>query len=455
MSILIPLILSSLTGYLIIITLFREKTIINKTLTLVLSAGLGIGLNSVLTFYSFFIMNGFNRKAIWTFSSVIPFILILINHKTILYKMKNCSFKINFLSPVVWTLWGVLFYIILFMAKAHPFGQWDAWALYNMKMKFLLFGADHWKDIFEKLHWYTQPDYPLLLPFINVYHFALSQTPQQTVPLITGVVFTMLIGWVIFGGLKQIMSSSVAFFASLLLLSNPFFIFQSTGQYADTILAYYLLASILCIQLTLLYSNKPLAFLSGLMLGLMTFVKNEGIVIAIILISIFIVYLVFKSVPKEEKNKWLLLIPFLMTGFLITASPTLILKLFLAPTNKDIFGLSVIHMKFLNWDGFMILVHAFITEISQKRWTFIWFFIIFLFLVANKKLFYKECKIVILFLILYSFVLTIIYLTTVNFDLSWRIKSTLPRICYYLLPSLLYYAYYAVFRMKKDKAQDS
>ncbi|MGE0267948.1 MAG: glycosyltransferase family 39 protein [Candidatus Omnitrophota bacterium] len=452
MGLVIPFSLSCLTGYLVMLTLFRDKPVFNKTLTLVLSAGLGIGLNSILTFYSFFLMNGFNRTAVWAFTLVLPAVLTLVNFKIILKKIMNVSIKISLLSPLAWILWGILLYVVIFMARSHPFGEWDAWALYNMKMKFLIFSGDRWKDIFEKLHWYTQPDYPLLLPFINVYNFALGQTAQPAVPLVTGIVFTMLIIWLMFGGLKQIMPSPAAFFASLLLLANPFYIFQSTAQYADTILAFYLLASVLCMKLALLYTDKRTAGLCGLMLGLMTFTKNEGIVMAILLIAVFSVYLLFKSVPPEDKKKWLLLIPCLLAGFVITASSTGILKLFLAPANKDIFGgLSAVHMKFLNWDGFMIIVNAFIRETAHKRWAFIWYFLALLFVLANKRLFYKECKTFIFFLTLYTGILVVIYLTTVNFDLSWRLNSTLHRICYYLLPTLLFSVYYAIFRGKKNQ----
>lgn len=452
MGLIIPFSLSCLTGYLVLLTLFREKPVFNKTLTLILSAGLGIGLNSILTFYSFFLMNGFSRTAVWTFALVLPAVLALINIKIIFNRIKNFPVKISPLSPLAWLVWGLLLYVVIFMARMHPYGEWDAWALYNMKMKFLLLSAERWKDIFEKLHWYTQPDYPLLLPFINVYNFALGQAAQPVVPLVTGVVFAMLIIWLMFGGLKQIMPPPAAFFASLLLLANPFYIFQSTAQYADTILAFYLLASVLCMNLALLYSDKRMAGLCGLMLGLMTFTKNEGIVMAILLIAVFTLYLSFKSVPQGGRKKSLLLVPCLLAGFALTGSATCILKLFLAPHNKDIFGgLSAGPMKFMNRDGLMIIVNAFAHETSHKRWAFIWHFIGLLLVLANKRLFFKECKTFLFFMLLYSAVLTVIYLTTVNFELSWRLDSTLHRICYYLLPSLLFSAYYAIYRGRKNK----
>lgn len=449
MILLLPYIFSSLIGFLAMQLILGKSIQLNKTLNVTLSAALGIGLTATLTFYSLFIFSGFSRRGILILHLILLLILFGIQAPKLWAKTRRLTWGFNFLAPIAWIGWGLLLHAIQFLAKMHPYGEWDAWALYNMKTKFLIFSGSNWQAIFNELHWYTQPDYPLLLPSINVFSYAVTNASLSSIPMTTGIVLAMLISWLMFGGLKQITHTTIAFLASFLLLANPFYIFQSTAQYADTLLAFYLLAGIISLKLTLVHFRKSSAWLTGLLLGFMTFSKNEGIVMSILLIGCFMVYLLARKAPKKDKRKSLILIPCLLGGFLLTSSPAIILKLFLAPPNKDIFGgLSTVHMQFLNWKGFTLILDAIMYETTHRRWAFIWIFIIFLAAAANIKLFYKECKVFLAFLFLYLCVLTLIYLTTVNFDLSWRLKSTIHRICYYLLPSLLFFCYYAIFRKK-------
>ncbi|MBZ0167728.1 MAG: hypothetical protein K8I00_13055, partial [Candidatus Omnitrophica bacterium] len=234
-----------------------------------------------------------------------------------------------------------------------------------------------------------------------------------------------------------------------ILLINPFYIFQSTSQYADTILAFYLLAAVICLNLTLLYRSRGLAAVSGLMMGLMSFTKNEGLVMSILLIGLFGLYLFLRRVPAAQKKQDLWLIPCLLGGYAVTGSATVILKLFLAPANKDIFGAAAGHeMEYFNMDGLRLTATALGTELLHKRWSYMWPFLLGLAALANKRLFFKECKLFLGFLVLYLGVLLMIYLTTVNFNLAWRLKSTLPRILYYLLPTILYAVNWALYRYK-------
>ena len=421
----------------------------NGTLTLILSTGLGLGLNGILTYYGFLILGGFSRGKLAGVTAAAILFLAAINAKTLWTQARNIKPRFNLWSIPAWALWGAVLYVIIFMAYRHPFGEWDAWALYNMKMKFLIGSGEHWRDIFTRLHWYTQPDYPLLLPLMNVHQYALSATAQPLVPLITGVVFSMLIVWLMFGALRQVGPAYAAFFASFLLMLNPFFIFQGTSQYADTVLAFYLLASVVCLNLTVMHRCRGLATVSGLLMGLMSFTKNEGLVMSILLIFFFGLYLVCRRVPLAQKKQDLWLIPCLLLGYIVTSSATVILKLFLAPANKDIFGGAAgAEMEYLNWDGLRITLGALGKEFVRERWAYMWYFVLGLTVLANRRLFYKENKLFLGFLGSYLSVLLLIYMTTVGFNLEWRLKSTLPRILFYLLPTVLFAVNWAIYRYR-------
>ncbi len=447
----LPFLLAFAIGSLLFQWIKRPSLQINASLNAMLSMALGLGLCATLTYASLFVFGGFHRTGILGLHVGLLIILLIPNLKPFIQNLRSIKWTMSWLSPLAWLAWGLVAYVIHFMALTHPYGEWDAWALYNMKTKFMIAAGPQWQSIFNDLHWYTQPDYPLLLPSINVFHHAISGQDIPAVPMSTSIVLALMIGWLLFAAIREITGTIVAFAGSLVLMVNPFYIFQSTAQYADTLLGYYLLASIVCIHLTFLKHSKPMALISGLMLGYMTFSKNEGIVMSILLIIMFGLYTFTRRLPLVRKRQALSLIGCLLIGYLLTSSPTIILKLFIAPKNKDIFGgLSAVHMKFLNWDGFMLIVNAFKYELTHKRWAFIWGFLAFLFVAANRKIVYKECKIYLTFFVLYMTVLCFIYLTTVNFELSWRLKSTVHRICYYLLPSLLFFCYYALFRKKLD-----
>ena len=445
----IPLLASLALGYLTLMTVLKGVNRLNGPLTLVLSAGLGIGLNAIITYYGFLLFGGFGRGMIAELTGGAVLVLVGINARTLAAQARNLKWRFSLWSIPAGILWGLALYVIVFMAYRHPYGEWDAWALYNMKMKFLIGSGEHWKDIFTRLHWYTQPDYPLLLPFINVHQFALSQTAQAVVPLITGVVFSMLIVWLLFGALRQVAPAYVAFFASFLLLVNPFYVFQGTSQYADTVLAFYLLASVVCLNLTALHRCRGMATVSGLVMGLMSFTKNEGLVMSILLTGSFGLYLLCRRVPAAQKKQDLLLIPCLLLGYAVTSSATVILKLFLAPANKDIFGGAAgAEMEYLNMNGLTITAQALGKELTHQRWALMWWFVLGLAVLANRRLFYKENKIYLGFFASYLGVLLVIYLTTVNFDLGWRLKSTLPRILFYLLPTVLFAVNWAIHRYR-------
>ena len=52
---------------------------------------------------------------------------------------------------------------------AHPHGRWDAWAIWNLRAKFLATPSDRWRDAFDPVVSWSHPDYPLLLPLAVSY----------------------------------------------------------------------------------------------------------------------------------------------------------------------------------------------------------------------------------------------------------------------------------------------
>lgn len=421
MSFLLPFLCSCLTGYLVIVRLCKGQPVLNKTLTFILSAGLGTGLNALMTFYSFLYFDRFHPEAIRAAAFMAPPILILLNAKTLTLKIKNLSLKFH--ASAGWALLalGVSAGWVTAVARTHPFGDREAWLVYTMKLKFLVLGAERWKSMFS-LHEYTQPDVPLLWPFINAYHAAFGQTPLSSVPFITGIIFALLTGWLVFAGLKHIAPVPAALTATVLLFTNPSFLQLATAQQADIVLAFYLLASVVCLHLALVDGHKGLAALAGLFFGLMKFTAAEGAVMAVVLLFSVIGYLFGKT---GDRKKWRPLAVYLSAGFILTAAAPLIFKFYVAPP------VPIVYEK--------LLPSALLNEITGRHWAFIWYFIILLMILANRRLFHQECKTFIFFLTVFTGIMM------TGFVPARSVSS----VCFELLPAVLFFVYYALYRKKE------
>lgn len=439
-----------LIGYLTISMLVSDKIKLQTSLRASLSLGLGLGLCALITFLSFLIFNKYSQLIIsLAYILTIGFLLFInINkHKKSIkdiFPVHSAFKNICVKDTLALILWGAIIFCIFLIAKRLPFGRWDAWALYNMKTKFLLF-SDSWKDIF-RLHWHTQPGYPLLLPFIHASAYSFAHRSVNAVCFSTAILLSFSCGLLLFGSLKQFTRSSVAFIGSAILLTNPVYLSLSTAQYADILLAFYLLASITTIIITLKTKDAGCAVLSGLFLGLMTFTKNEGIVLCLILFGLTCLNIILFN--KGSFRSRLTVPAYLLIGLASTAIFTILFKIFLAPPNPDIFPANVsnANMEFLNFKGLTIVINFTLKEIAYKGWCSIWSLIMIMFMINPIKFFRKEPKVISVFFVCYLLVLLFIYLTTINFDLTWRLTSTLQRILFYLLPSALFIGFFSHWR---------
>ena len=456
MSAMPPFIISFLIGYFLIDVICLHEKKIGFFLHSFLALGLGLGISATLTFLSFcFFQKSGVFVAIFT-NFICLAVLSLWSVNNIKKTLFKNSEKRNFLNQGA-NLFIFFFFIMLIwniykIAVYHnPYGGWDAWALYDMKARFLFLGGAHWKNLFA-LHWHTQPSYPLLLSSIYTLAWGMIGTNSFQAPVITAVMFTVSCCGLLFSGVARYSNIGLGFIFLILLLTTPFFIIHGLSQYADIVVAYYLLASVITIIISLRESRKDFAFLSGLFLGFLSFTKNEGIIMMSILVVITSVYLFSKRFSDKRSKK--IFIP-LLIGSCFCLLTTGIFKTFFAPPNSDIvpFSLKTTY-QFLNIDGIVLITRSMIEEVVSYKWGNVWFVIFFILLISFHKVFYKEAAVLTCFFIFYFTALFMVYLTTINFDLSWRLSRTLSRIFHYLLPSALFFTYYLfnikIFFLKKD-----
>lgn len=451
--ILLPYLLALLTGYLLLEKLTpKDSQPLSLSLKLVLGFGLGLGICGSLTFLTFFILRKFYPAAI--IMTNLTFLIFLISTS---HRQRICAEWITIFSlrKLSWSnvaagiLWSVLAFFYYYIATKHPFGQWDAWGMWNLKTKFLILSENPWRDILQRLHPHTHPDYPLLLPFINVWGMSFLGNYSPLVPFTTSLLFALLTPLLLFTGLKMFIPKPAAFFAATILFTHPYAAFWATAQYADVVLAFYLTAVAL-VFFTLIRSDSiEHTKLLGIILGLTAFTKNEGLLLVVLfsVITLLSQYLIFK--PKEHDTatgsaliRWLI----------IGCVPVILFKTFLSPSNQDILPqLSVANKELLDPNKFSLIMQSFLKETLDQRWCFVWVFLLILFISNARAFFRRDTLSIAGLLITYFLIVAAVYQSSSMEQLSWWLGSSLRRLYFALLPLSLFLCFYTVWHPADKK----
>jgi hypothetical protein len=190
---------------------------------------------------------------------------------------------------------GFLLVIAVFFnsARANPFGDWDAWSLWNLHAKFLMAPGDLWRNVYSPLQSHTHPDYPLLLPgFVaRTWKYLGAGTPTSA-PIAAAFLFEAASIGLVISAIAIARSVSAGLLAGLVLLVSAAFLAQGSSQYADMPLSLFMLATLAL----LLMETKPgvnrrsFLILAGCFGGLGAWTKNEGLMfLGIVVMALFLV----------------------------------------------------------------------------------------------------------------------------------------------------------------------
>lgn len=175
------------------------------------------------------------------------------------------------------------------IVAAAPYGQWDAFAIWNIRAKFLAGPADSWKFAVSSAFDRSHPDYPLLLSGYVARIWKESGgsaaiAPVMTAFLILGALIALLVG-----GLALLRGAASAFLAAFVLLSTTPLLLLATAQYADLLLAFYILAAATLLLVDSFgepEAKAPLVW-AGIAAGFAAWTKNEGIVFLLGILIVF------------------------------------------------------------------------------------------------------------------------------------------------------------------------
>jgi len=334
-----------------------------------------------------------------------------------------------------------------------PHGKWDAWLIWNMHARFIFRAGEHWQDYFASGLYWTHPDYPLMLPLSIVRSWKYMGIESPSIPILLSFLFMFALIGLIVSSLTMLRGKNQGYLGGLVLIGSPFFILMGASQLADIPLAFFLLASIV---LLFLYDQMPgghhrLLVLSGVAAGLLAWTKNEGILIALMLILVrfFVVTGAegWKSAVKQ--------VSWLMVGVLPVLLLTASFKVMLAPTT-DIFAgqnIQVIGDRLTDIERFKTIIGAYIQTgltftqgIPDIRTGFRFnpgvagIALLALYLVLSGTEFNRKDKVNILHVLLVTLVTLggyfLIYLITPH-NLEWHLITSLNRLFIQLWPAII------------------
>ena len=174
---------------------------------------------------------------------------------------------------------------LLSLAKAvsaNPWGDWDAWCIWNVRAKYLAGGADTWRNAVSGLIDESQPGYPLLLPALLARCWQYTGAASEEVPLAVCVWFLLSVIGLLVSTLALLRGVSGALLAALVLLSTNSFLYQGHRLYADLPLCFYMLGSLtflLWAEVQQTGTWRP-AVLAGACAAFAAWTKSEGLVFA-------------------------------------------------------------------------------------------------------------------------------------------------------------------------------
>lgn len=328
--------------------------------------------------------------------------------------------------------------------RAQPQGMWDAVAIWNSSARFLaraearrlpaLFGAQ------SEGH----PGYPLFLGGAVAAQWGLSGSESSAEPL--GMSLCLAFGLAAALHLAVRLSGARRFAgpAVLLVLSTPIVWKWAFAQVADLPLAYLALAAALPLLAALedRPQSPPPAVLSGFVLGLLPWTKDEGVLLAAALAGLFCGLAWLRGRPRPQG--WRRILPILL-GTLPGVGALVLFKLTWAPpvpARASFLRGAASWTQLVDFDRWRFVAMETLRYLDPRTggplWGFAWPLLGLGLLFWGRRLSFKTAP----GAVLLAGAATIAYLCYVlafvlsPYDLAWHVGSSLDRLLLHVLPLL-------------------
>lgn len=306
---LISTLLAAVIGFLLVLILDPVGKLQPQWAATVFRVALGVGVGIGLTSIVFFVLDvsgAATPAAIFGADGALVAILVWlwIRHRT----AKSEPAATEIVPGFRWTwLLALAFGIVLVassarviqMAAALPAGGWDAWAIWNLRAKFLAGPTGAWRYAVSPLLNNTHPDYPLLLSGFVARVWRAGGNMDVIAPIVTSFLFFGALVALLVSVIALLRGVASAFLAGLVILSTTSLLTWAPAQYADIPLAVYYLAAIALIILGASSDSERWALLwAGLCASFAAWTKNEGIVFLAVFVIVFSLSALWQHGPR-------------------------------------------------------------------------------------------------------------------------------------------------------------
>jgi hypothetical protein len=342
LTLLVAILVSMLAGFFCTVGVWTRQapTVPVLVLSASLAVGLGFGLSACASFLSLSLFGASPHGHIVT-----DVVLLLLLGVAGLWARTRCAPRVAVHAPVTplpeprlrWLLAGslaitlicaLLTFVLLCLRSPHGF--WDAWAIWNLRARFIVRALSHWRHAFSVGGW-SHPDYPLLLPLSVARLWEYLGRESPVAPMAIAMLFTFSTVALAWAALSILRKPSQATLAALLLLGTSALVTHGASQMADVPLGFFILATLAGLSLKdrLPERATSLLIVTGIAAGLGVWTKNEG---WLVLVS---VVLARASVLGRIVSwaSWRRELPTFVAGLAPVLLVVLYFKLTLAPPN--------------------------------------------------------------------------------------------------------------------------
>lgn len=201
-----------------------------------------------------------------------------------------------------------------------PLGLYDGMAIWTYRALQWTRSGDGFPEV-VRLMAESKPDYPLLLPGLITGQFTLWGGESVVIPIATGWFFLIGLAAATFIAVERWSTGSHAALAVALLLATPMIWRWAFAQSADIAVAYLVLvaAHSLVEMIAGADGGDSSPVLTGVFLGLLVWTKNEGLILAMVLISIAALAARFLN-DDVPRRRWVLVAVGALPGILATVA---------------------------------------------------------------------------------------------------------------------------------------
>lgn len=417
---------------------------------LCLSVGIGLGMSSFTSFFTLLLAGSTNILVTFLLEGLVISLLF-----GILWYRKQAFFpifereheKLSTLSRILtWAFYtSFLLAVGIFVLRSleNPHGEPDAWTFWNSRARLFFRAGVQWREIFSFGNW-SFPKYPQLLPMNIVRLWSAFGQETFAGSIMIAFLFTFATVGVLTTALITLRGRSQGYLGGLLLASTPYFLKHGASQYADVPLGFYVLATLILINM---YDNAAgqvsgILAVAGIAGGFAAWTKEEGwlFLFAIVLARGLLMLLLKFSGQRKLRT----VSPFFL-GYIPIFLIIMYFRTYVAPQAVTFYRQTGILEQLTDLSRYLVTAKAFMKILLEPysivlSIPIIIFFIYSVFLGIHLKQLQKSGVLTSLFIVGavcsgYFF----IYIITPQ-QLTWLIETTLNRLFLQLWPSVIFLA---------------